>query len=114
MSTTAHLWAIRYDDMARACQSSGARRSGCGRNPKTSPVAFVSCSIPAEAAVELPVVSAVHVAVAIEVEVPQVAGVGGARPERGPEEVAIQTIDVPVAVAVAEEPEEAVHPVASR
>src|SRR5947209_17089071 len=68
----------------------------------------------AEAAVELPVVPAVHVAVPVEVEVPQVTGLAGARPERGPEEVAIQWIHVAVAVAVAEQPEEAVHAVAPR
>ncbi len=52
----------------------------------------------AEPAVELPVVPAVHVAVPVEVEVPQVAGVGGARPERGPEEVAVLSVHVTVAV----------------
>src|SRR5262249_13340185 len=69
---------------------------------------------PAEPAVELPVVPAVYVAVPVEVEVPQVARVGGARPERGPEAVAVPLIHVPVAVRVAEQPEEAVHPVAAR
>src|SRR5438876_3264013 len=68
----------------------------------------------AEAAVELPVVPAVHLAVPVEVEIPQVTGLAGTLLERGPEEVAIQPIHVPVAVAVAEQPEEAVHAVTSR
>src|SRR5688500_11079641 len=67
----------------------------------------------AEPAVELAVVPAVHVAVPVEVEVPQVAGVGGDRPERGPEEVAVLPVHVAVPVRVAEQPGEAVHPVAS-
>src|SRR2546427_13109949 len=81
---------------------------------RTSPAAFLSCSILAEPAIELPVVQAVHVAVPVEVEVPEVADVGGALPECGSEEVAIQPIHVAVAIAVAEEPEKAVHPVATR
>src|SRR5207247_8002193 len=47
-------------------------------------------------------------------EVPQVTGLAGPLRERGQEEVAIQWIHVPVAVAVAEQPEEAVYAVASR
>src|SRR5262245_26508785 len=70
--------------------------------------------MPAEPAVELPVVPAVYVAVPVEVEVPQVARVGGARPERGPEAVAVPLIHVPVAIRVAEQPEVAVHAVSSR
>src|SRR5690349_2909290 len=69
---------------------------------------------PAEPAVELPVVPAVHAAVPVEVEVPQVPGLGGGRPERGPEPVAVKSVHVPVAVRVAEQPDEALHPVASR
>src|SRR5205823_6247119 len=61
----------------------------------TSPATLVHRLVPAEAAVELSVVPAVHGAVAIEVEILQVAGVSGARPERGPEEVAIPPIHVP-------------------
>src|SRR5262249_58666180 len=66
----------------------------------------------AEAAVELAVVPAVHVAVAVEVEVPQVAGLAGALPERGAEEVTVRPVHVAVAVGVAEQPVEAVRPVA--
>jgi len=61
----------------------------------TSPVADVS----AEPAVELAVVPAFHVAVSVEVEVRQIIRVTGNRLERGPEEVAIQPVHVPVAVA---------------
>src|SRR5688500_13841811 len=67
-----------------------------------------------EPAVELSVVVAVHVAVPIEVEVPQVADVGDARSVRGPERLAILPVRVAVAVRVAEQPGEAVCPIAAR
>src|SRR5207244_3325540 len=81
---------------------------------RTPPAAFQSCSILAEAAIELPVVQAVHVAVAVEIEVPEVSGLAGVLPERGAEEVAVLPVDVAVDVAVAEQPEEGVHAVAPR
>src|SRR5689334_21266111 len=68
----------------------------------------------AEAAVELAVVPAVHVAVPVEVEVPQVAGVAGAPLEGGQEAVAVRPVHVAFAGGVAEQPGEAVHPVAAR
>src|SRR5262245_46181699 len=77
-------------------------------------IEFLARSWLAEAAVELPVVPAVHVAVAVEIEVPQVAGLAGVLHERGAEEVAILAVHVAVAVGIAEQPEEAVHLVASR
>src|SRR5262245_25097479 len=67
----------------------------------------------AEPAVELPVVPAVHIAVPVEIEVPQIADFTGACLERGSEKVAVELIHVPVAVTVAEQPEEAVLPVAA-
>src|SRR5439155_2407346 len=84
-----------------------------GRGDLSGPILPAGSTL-AEAAVELPVVPAVHVAVAVEVEVPQVGGIADALPECGPEEVAVQPIHGAVAVAVAEQPEEAVNPVASR
>src|SRR4051812_39738098 len=59
-------------------------------------------SMLAEAAAELAVIAPVHIAVTVEVEVPQVAGVAGARPGRGPEEVAVLSVHVAVAVCVPE------------
>src|SRR5262245_273594 len=67
----------------------------------------------AEAAVELPVVPAVHVAVPVEVEIPEVTDLAGALLEHGPEAVAIQPIHIAVAVTVAEQPEEGVNAVAA-
>src|SRR5215203_6305520 len=75
---------------------------------------FLGRSILSEPAVELPVVRAVHVAVPVEVEVPQVAGVGGRRLEGGPERLAVLLVHVPVAVRVAEEAGEAGNVVAPR
>ena len=66
---------------------------------RTSPAAFLSCSILAEPAIELPVVPAVHVAVPVEVEIPEVAGVPGGRPECGSEEGAIRLIHVVIAIS---------------
>src|SRR5260370_39075738 len=74
---------------------------------KTPPATLLSCSKLAEAAVELAVVPAVHVAVPVEVEVPEATGLAGAFLERGAEEVAIGLIHAPVAVAVADHPLEA-------
>src|SRR5262245_44581426 len=59
-----------------------------------TPPAFAAGSILAEAPAELSVVVAVDIAVAIEVEVPQVAGVGGGCPECGSEDVAVLPIHV--------------------
>src|SRR6266545_4135163 len=67
----------------------------------------------AEPAVELPVVEAVHVAVPVEVEVPQVTGVGGTRPEGGPEGLAVLPVHVAVAVRVAEQPGDGLNAVAT-
>src|SRR5687767_7520376 len=78
----------------------------------TSPVLWTGSILP-EPAVELPVVPAVHVAVPVEVEVPQVAGVGRGRPERGPEAVPVLPVHVAVTVAVPEESGEAVHALAA-
>src|SRR5262245_28633247 len=64
-------------------------RSACvNRHLPPRSFAFAICSTLAEAAVELPVVVAVHVAVSVEIQVPQIAGVDSAHPERGPEHVA--------------------------
>src|SRR5207247_5611021 len=68
----------------------------------------------AEPTVELSVVQTIHVAVSVEVEVPEIMGVTGTCLERGPEEVTVQLVHVATAVMVAEQPEEAVHTVASR
>src|SRR5262249_5071690 len=68
----------------------------------------------AEPAAELSLVSAVHVAVPVEVEVPQVTGVAGGRLEGRTEEGSIQPVHVPVAVAIAKEAEESVGVVAAR
>src|SRR5262249_11089180 len=68
----------------------------------------------AEAAVELPLVQAVHVAVAVVIEVPQVAGVTSFRTERGPEQLAGLPVHVPLALRVAEQPDEALPPPAPR
>ena len=57
----------------------------------------------AEPAVELAVVPAVHGAVAVVVEVPQVARPAGPRPERRPEQVAVARVHDAVAVGVAEQ-----------
>src|SRR5262249_27225060 len=103
----------------------GTGRGGACPSARTSPPASLGCPpVPkpkpltgsqlAEATVELPVVLAVHIAVAVEVEVPQVTGLTGALLERRPEQVAVQPVHVAVAVAVAEQSEEAVHPVAAR
>src|SRR4029077_6852424 len=67
----------------------------------------------AEAAVEFAVVPAVHVAVPVEIEVPKISGVTDIRLERGPEEVTVQLVPIAVAVTVAEQPVETVHPVAA-
>src|SRR5262245_52916447 len=74
---------------------------------------YSSASKLAEAAVELAVVQTVHVAVTVEVEVPQEGGVGGVRPEREPEKVAVHPIHIAIAVAVAEKPVEDVNTVAA-
>src|SRR5438132_11840326 len=68
----------------------------------------------AEAAAQLPVVPAVHVAVPVEVEVPQFAHIAGLGPERGPKLLAVRSVHGAIAVRVAEQPGEAVHPVAPR
>ena len=81
---------------------------------RTPPAAILRCSILAEPEIKLSVVQPVHVAVAVEIQVPQVAGVGGGRPERGLEAVAVLSVHVPVAVRVAEQPEERVDAVAPR
>src|SRR5262249_55260460 len=73
---------------------------------RTSPAAFLSCSILAEAAVEMPVVQTVHIAVAVEVEIPEGADVGGTLFERGAGEGAGQPVYIAVAVAVAAQPDE--------
>src|SRR5260370_23399316 len=78
-----------------------------------SSLGFTS-SKPTEAAIELPVIPAVHFAVPVEVEVPEVTGRTGLRLERGPKQLAVLLVHDSVAIAVAEQPEEAVHPVASR
>ena len=68
----------------------GLRRQDAVTAVRTPPAAFLSCLMLAEAAIELPVVLAVHVAVAVEVEVPKVTGLAGVLPEGGAEEVAVQ------------------------
>src|SRR5262245_22739087 len=74
------------------------------RPPKSrSGMAAFRRSILAEAAIELPVVAAVHVAVAVEIAEPQVVGVTDVVLERGAEDVAVCPIHVAVAVAVAEQ-----------
>src|SRR5262249_58646914 len=75
---------------------------------------FLAASILAEPAVELPVVPAVHVAVPVEVEVPQVVSVGGRRPIGRAEAVAVLSVHIAIPVRVAEQPAEAVHPIAAR
>src|SRR5262249_24823717 len=70
-------------------------------------------SVLPEPAAELAVVVAVHVTVPVEVEVPQVPGLRGGRPERGPEPVAVLPVHVPVAVRVAEQTEEGLRAVAA-
>lgn len=57
-------------------------------------------SILAEPAIELPVVQAVHVAIPVEVEVPQVTGLTRLRLEHGPEPVAVLLVHIAVAVAI--------------
>ena len=57
----------------------------------------------AEAAVELAVVPAVHGAVAVVVEVPQVTRLAGPCPERRPEQGAVAPVHDAVAVGVAEQ-----------
>src|SRR5437016_2032159 len=59
-------------------------------------------SILAEPTVELPVVPTIDVAIAVEIEISQVAGLASVRLERGSEEVAILPIHIVVAVCVAE------------
>src|SRR5262245_37085266 len=51
-------------------------------------------SMRAESAVELPVVGAVHVAVAIEIEIPEVICVTRLRFERGPEQITVHSVHV--------------------
>src|SRR5262245_10023883 len=116
--------------MTAAVSAQTERRGGAGRPVgaclavRTSPAALLSCrqfhkaillirSSLTEAAVELPFVHTVHVAVAIKIQEPQVARVADVLPEGGAEVVAVQPIDVVVAVAVAEQPEECVHAVAA-
>src|SRR5262249_18049574 len=65
----------------------------------------------AESAIELPVVRAVHVAVAVEVEIPQVTCIANARFERGPEQITVHSVHVVVPIAIAEQAEEGVHAV---
>src|SRR5262245_5562612 len=93
------------------------RASGGLLGGKDPPTAFsvVPCgSNLSEPAVELPVVVAIHVAVAVEVEIPQVPGLARVLRERRPEEVTIKAIDVPVAIAVAKQPADLVHAIAAR
>src|SRR5262245_18494944 len=66
----------------------------------------------AEREVELPVVTAVYVA--LEIEEPQVAGIGGALPEGGPEQVEVHPIHIAIPVAVAEQTEERLSAVPAR
>src|SRR5262245_28651267 len=54
----------------------------------------------------------VHVALGVEVEVPPGTG-GRGRLERGPEDIAVLPVHLPVAVRVAKQPEEGVHLVAT-
>src|SRR5262249_42013053 len=65
----------------------------------------------AEAAVELLLVPAVHDAVAVVVEVPQVTRFAGPRPERRPEQVTVARVHDPVAVGVAEQAEQGIDAV---
>src|SRR5262245_46018496 len=67
----------------------------CHHGPR--PVLLTNSKL-AEAAVELPPVVAVHVAITIEVEVPQVTSLAFLRPERGPEEVAVHSVHVVVPI----------------
>src|SRR3954467_3541005 len=69
-------------------------------------LASTSRSIPKEPAVKLPVVPAVHVAIAVEIEVPNVTGLAGRSIERRSKGVAVDSTDVVVTVAVAEHPED--------
>src|SRR5262245_61606674 len=68
----------------------------------------------AEPAIELPVVQAVHVAIPVEVEVPQVTGLTGLRVECGPEPIAVQPVQITVPVRVTEQSRDDVQPVTPR
>jgi len=67
-----------------------------------------------EAAVELTVVAAIHVTVPVEVEVPQIFVVAGVRFEHGAEQITVHLVHVAIAVAISEQPTEAVQSIAPR
>src|SRR5205085_2849290 len=78
------------------CRSAGRNSSTRRGSPALSARPVHVLSAVAEPAVELPVVPAVHVAVPVEVEVPQVPGLAGGGVERGSEPVAVRRVHVTV------------------
>src|SRR4051812_31777936 len=82
-------------------------RASFDERANTGPPSFTrpGCSRAAQkATIELPVVAAVDVAVAVEIEPGPILTVAGPRAEGGAEELAVRPVDVAVPVAVAEEP----------
>src|SRR5262249_32154106 len=117
-------WILRATTQPARRPSAGAMAGRCGAclAVRTAPAApfiqnhrcisvLLTVSMQAESTVEPPVVRAVHVAVAVQVEIPQVTGVTIARLERGPELITVHSVHVVVPIAVAELAEEGVHAV---